>query len=341
MRIGINPTKLDNKINVHFYHRVILPVYIPNLEGYFKDAIQILELCFTSLYRTSSKGTAITVIDNACCNEAKNYLEKQFAEGRIDQLIVNKINLGKVDPIMSIVRGCHEALITISDSDVLFKNGWLQAVQDVFAHFPKAGMVSSTPGALAFQDYCASTLWDNKFSSSLKFRQLVDPKDLRMFVESIGRPNMYNQHHYKNQLSLENNGLFAVVGCGHFVLTCRREAFDLAPKMPSKFLIEGNSEGKYIDQPNDVGGYWKLGTVKNLTYHMGNIWEPWMDEYFKEVREDRSNESFHLLASKPTTVLPYRIKAKLIESLFKIKFLRNIFFKRCGAKFPINEYLRS
>jgi len=339
MRIGINPTKLNNKIDISFNHRVIVPVYIPNLEGYFTDAIKILDHCFSSIYHTVDERTAITIIDNACCVEAKNYLEQQFSEGRIDQLIVNKMNLGKVDPLISAIRGCHEELITITDADVLFKSGWLQAVQEVFANFPKAGLVSPSPGPLGFQNYSTSILWDTKLSSSLKFRPLLDRKDMEMFLHSIGKPNMYNENHYATQLSVQQNGVNAIVGCGHFVITCRRSVFDLSPKSPSKLLIEGFSESDYIDKPSDVGGYWKLATVKNLAYHMGNTWEPWMDEYAPKTVSDRTAASFVLPPVETSSkMLPYRVKNKAVVSMFKVKWLRKFFFKKWGATFPIDQY---
>ena len=53
MRIGMSDTKdVVSALEVR-RHRVILPVYIPRLTGYFKDAIEILSLCLTSLRVTA------------------------------------------------------------------------------------------------------------------------------------------------------------------------------------------------------------------------------------------------------------------------------------------------
>ena len=42
MRIGTNPAKTNNKIEAHSYHRVIVPVFIPNLEeDYFKESFGV------------------------------------------------------------------------------------------------------------------------------------------------------------------------------------------------------------------------------------------------------------------------------------------------------------
>jgi hypothetical protein len=49
MRIGSNPEKTNNSIILDNYHRIVIPVYIPNFEGYFKDAFEIFKLCLDSL----------------------------------------------------------------------------------------------------------------------------------------------------------------------------------------------------------------------------------------------------------------------------------------------------
>ena len=55
-------------------------------------------------------------------------------------------------------RGSFEKLITISDCDVLFKRGWLEAVEDTFHSFPESGFVSPMPDS---QSCMASHLGDH------------------------------------------------------------------------------------------------------------------------------------------------------------------------------------
>ena len=45
MRIGTNPAKSDNKIEAKSYHRIIITVFIPNLEeDYFKQSHNIFKV---------------------------------------------------------------------------------------------------------------------------------------------------------------------------------------------------------------------------------------------------------------------------------------------------------
>ena len=49
MRIGDNPQR-NKKINLgDYFHQVIVPVYIPNLEDYYKESFEVFKLCIQSL----------------------------------------------------------------------------------------------------------------------------------------------------------------------------------------------------------------------------------------------------------------------------------------------------
>ena len=62
MRIGFNPHKDKIQVASDYFHQVIIPVYIPNQEGYFKDSFSILKLCLNSLFKTSHIQTYFTVV---------------------------------------------------------------------------------------------------------------------------------------------------------------------------------------------------------------------------------------------------------------------------------------
>ena len=93
MRVGDNPMKNQKLINELFVHRVIIPVYIPNANGYYKNSFEVLKLSFESLVKTIHSGTAITIIDNACSEEVSAYLKMLLKDGRIDQLVINNQNI--------------------------------------------------------------------------------------------------------------------------------------------------------------------------------------------------------------------------------------------------------
>ena len=61
MRLGFNPHKDKIQEVSDYGHQVVIPVYIPNQEGYFKDSFTILKLCLNSLFKTSHIQTYFTV----------------------------------------------------------------------------------------------------------------------------------------------------------------------------------------------------------------------------------------------------------------------------------------
>jgi len=77
MRIGINPAKENKELKIENYHRVVVPVYIPNFEGYFAELFEVFKLCLESLLLTVHQKTRITIYNNNCCEEVKNYIDQK------------------------------------------------------------------------------------------------------------------------------------------------------------------------------------------------------------------------------------------------------------------------
>ena len=54
MRVGYNPNKDKILTKNKEQHQLIVPVHIPNNEGYFKDSLNVLKLSISSILKTSS-----------------------------------------------------------------------------------------------------------------------------------------------------------------------------------------------------------------------------------------------------------------------------------------------
>ncbi|MBZ0328339.1 MAG: glycosyltransferase family 2 protein, partial [Altibacter sp.] len=76
MRKGTNPFS-NAKIKRDAYHRIIVPVFIPNLkEEYFFHGLEVTKLCLESLIRTRHPKTFLSVVNNGSCREVTNYLQQ-------------------------------------------------------------------------------------------------------------------------------------------------------------------------------------------------------------------------------------------------------------------------
>tara|TARA_R110001583_G_scaffold162719_1_gene314991 strand:- start:46692 stop:47723 length:1032 start_codon:yes stop_codon:yes gene_type:complete len=338
MRIGNNPEKVNYEISSLAYHRVVVPVYIPNFEGYFKDAFEIFKLNIESLLLTVHDKTRITIYNNNCIAEVKQYIDVLYERHEIiDQVFHSKENLGKINAILASVKGNLEPLITITDSDVFFKHNWQQAVEEVFLHFPKAGMVSPVPGSKAYSNFTANNWLFGLFRyKGISFEKVNDPEAMKLFDMSLGNPTpMYKSIHLEKYLVLNNRGNKAVMGCGHFVATLKREVFDEGPNTPAFIKIQNGVENRFIDFPNEKLGYLRLATLNNYAYHLGNVSEKWMHEEFEKISIHKNNNyclsNIDPIYAKPFSALEVFL-GKVLKKVILHKFIKATFFAQKGLK---------
>ncbi|WP_435577743.1 glycosyltransferase family 2 protein [Gilvibacter sp.] len=277
MRSGFNPNKDQLQQEAVYSHQLLIPVYIPNHEGYFKDSLEILKCCLKSLEKTVHRRTFITVVNNGSSETVRDYLDKQLVDGGIHELI-HSTNIGKINAILKGLAGHDFELVTIADADVLFCSGWQEATYEIFRAFPKAGAVAPLSFPTFFKYYTAPVWADHWSSSALKFQEVRDPESLKAFAHSIGNAEFYKPAHLEKQLVLTHNGVAAGVGSGHFVNTYRGSLFDPPVGKHSPYQLGGDSETRFVDQPAMDAGAYRLSTLKGYAFHMGNTLEPWMHE---------------------------------------------------------------
>ena len=330
MRVGFNPNKDKVLPKSDYTHQVIVPVYIPHQNDYFKDSFQILRFCLESLFTTSHAKTYITVVNNGSCKEVILYLNQLQNEGKIQE-VIHTTAIGKLNAILKGLTGHQFALITITDADVLFLNHWQKATYEVFEAFPKTGLVCTTPSSKSFNDKTFTILTEKLFSKSMAFTPVKNPAAFKAFTKSIGNPNFYKPVHYKKHLTLTNHKVQAVVGAGHFVATYRGNIFSDLGVTATPFSLGGTSEAEILDLPVIQKGYWRLSTDDNYTYHLGNVIEPWMQEICNTLKKQEKGIDFvlHKPLKKPSKLL-FWIKNSLPEKLFYRKGIRRFFLKYEG-----------
>jgi hypothetical protein len=285
MRKGINPAKLnDIEVENYCFHQVVVPVYLPKLEGYYKEGLDILELCLESIYLTVHNKTFITVVNNGSCKEVRDYLDNLMHNGKIQE-IIHTTAIGKINAIAKGLAGHHFDLVTITDADVLFTNGWQKAVYDIYETFPKAGMVGTTPQSKRLRYLTENIYFDNLFNSKLKFREVQNPEALKRFAGSIGEPEMFKDVHLQKNLSIEKNNIIAILGAGHFCASFKKELLKEFKKAHVKDKLSSRSDNQFIDKPSIKKGHWRLSTYSNFTYHLGNNLEDWAVSEFKKLNK--------------------------------------------------------
>jgi hypothetical protein len=324
MRIGYNPHKDKVQETSNYLHQVIIPVYIPNQEGYFKDSFTILKLCLESLFNTIHSKTFITVVNNGSDKIITDYLDSLFTQNKIQELIHTE-NIGKLNAILKGLAGNNIDLVTISDSDVLFLPNWQLETVKVFKEVPKAGVVGIVPQFKTYESNCGNVLFDTIFNSKLQFLPVKNKEALIRFYDSLGWDRNYNQDYLKYTLGLKiNSDLNVLIGSGHFVATYKRDIFDNIVSYIG-YKMGGNSES-YLDALPLEKDYWRLTTYDNYAYHMGNTIEDWMNEA-QDQKGGYSVVEYNFEKRKRISSISYFIKNRLFVKFISVKMTVKMFLK--------------
>ncbi|KFF18257.1 glycosyltransferase family A protein [Flavobacterium hydatis] len=332
MRIGFNPHKDQVLPKSEYLHQVIIPVYIPNQEGYFKDSFEILKLCLNSLFCTVHKKTFITIINNGSDIVIAEYLDLLFKQDKIQEIIHTE-NIGKLNAILKGLAGNNIELVTISDSDVMFLPNWQVETSRVFTTVPDAGVVGIVPQFKMYEHYCGNVIFDNLFNKKLKLIPVKNKEALIRFYDSIGWDRSYNQDYLKFNLGIEvKKDLNVLVGSGHFVATYKKDIFGELISFIS-YKMGGDSE-RYLDKLPLKKDYWRLTTQDNYAYHMGNVIEDWMLEESNQIEREYKIPQFDFVEKRRLNSMLYFIKNRIFIKFISIKWTAKLFLK--WKKLPYN-----
>jgi len=333
MRKGFNATRHQPLKDSVTQHRVIIPLYIPHERDYYLDAYKIFELCVKSIKRASTAATPITVVANGCSQEVHKKLLHLVSNDCINELIVETEQIGKVNSIRKAILASEEEFLTITDGDVLFLKDWDASVAQVFNAFPQATAVAPVPIHKTFNQFVSNIWFDYLFSNNIAFAKTKNPAALERFVQSIGWPYL-NEHQKLEILTLKaKNGTEAVVGCSHFCTTYRRDVFQFAPLKSTKFTLGGDSEKMYLDLPTIQANGYRLSTAHNHAFHLGNKFEPWMQEEFDRIQEqDKRIVNWPTMKTLKKSIFRFYLKNRLFKKLLSYPQVYNAYLNKCGIR---------
>jgi hypothetical protein len=332
MRIGANPQKKERKIILTSHHRIVVVVYIPNEEGFYKDSFEVFKFCLDSLVSTINSNAAITVVNNGSHKKVSDFLNGYLADNKIDTLISHNINIGKIDALIGAARGAREQYITLTDADILFVADWQEKVEEIFAQFPNVGSVSPIPVQRGLYFGTSSVLLQILLRK-IKFKLVSIPENLSDYNRYLDSINWgFEGDDKKKWAVVYKNDARAIIGSGHQVLTIDRAIlFKTIPTNPSLTLVGGKSENNYVDFPIDKSGKLRLSTYNNYAYHMGNKLESWMLEVQKNNKNKVRNEEDTIEVVTPSPDLFnskwknkwHGFKKMIIKKMFKFFIMKN------------------
>ena len=325
MRKGINPEKAKEQRNVLKLHRVIIPVYIPNSEEeYYKESLEVLDLCLYSLIKTiNPETTVITLVDNNSASPIEN-ITKKYRE-KIDKLVTYQENKGKIYAVLNEARNAFEPFITIADADVLFFSGWEKEISELFRIYPRAGIISPlpTPNNSLYHNY--SLFFDLYLRGRIGYDKIVASEDLGLYEKGLNyskildRPgSKYSWREKQFYLKGEKS---ALVGASHFVATYRSHLFHNEKTFP-EFKFRLGYEERFLDDIADRKGYYRLSSMNTFAYHIGNRLDEIAERYKPQLIRSNHLFSFSEKENLPTTSkIPYFARKTFFKILKSLKIV--------------------
>jgi hypothetical protein len=272
MRIGNNPEKGKDSVNVLKRHRVVVVFYVPDSgDAYFAQLAGVLDKCLDSLIRTiNPETTCVTLVDNNSGAAAKEVAKKY--KPLVDKYVEYRQNKGKVYAVLNEVRGVYEPFVTIADADILFFGGWEQAVFDVFDQHPYAGVVSPHPCPYTTFYFNKLVFGLNTLTGNIARGKFVDDADIDLYIKGTNLPKIIERkgsHNWKEKQLVLKRPSPAVIGAYHVVATYRTAQFRNVYTFP-EVVFRNSYEEFFIDCLADRKGLYRLSTLKTYVYHMGN-----------------------------------------------------------------------
>ncbi len=269
MRKGQNPLK-NSEAPAHFPPVVIAVItHLPDEQGYHKERFEIVNESIISL-RDTAPDIPLLLWDNGSGERWRSWL-RAFDLG--DYLMLSP-NIGKSSARAAILNMLPpETIVAISDDDMEFSAGWLEAHMALLEGFPNVGMVSGFPNRFSGTWGIDSTLaWATEQPQGtigVDFGQYIPNEWEVDYAKSIGADpeRILTKFRRMDQYRIRYNGLEALAQASHCQFMCI--AGRIAPL--TTYATAALGDERPFDEAVDKAGYLRLTTTQRFTRHMGNV----------------------------------------------------------------------
>jgi glycosyltransferase involved in cell wall biosynthesis len=270
MRVGHNPARFVEKVAQPAGITITVVSCIPFLSGYYEQSLDVLKASLNSIHENTPEAHDLMVFDNHSCQEVRAYLQEAHEQGVIQNLVLSDRNIGKLGAWNFMFGAAQGEYVVFSDSDILYRPGWLAASLELFNTYPNVGMVTARPYR-APKLYAEATFeWAGKQSPPvLEEGTFLDWKTVWEHTGSLGADEKQTRQDYENgrDYRLTYQGKTAYIGASHFQFMSRRELLQKAIPLPSLQPMRGERE---LDVAIDQMGCLRLTTAETYVIHMGN-----------------------------------------------------------------------
>jgi len=272
MRVGSNPLKSRFGPPPPSPITLCIVNHIPSISGYWKESLEVLQLCLNSIFENTESAVDLYIFDNGSCEEVKSYLNALLNSNKINYLLLSAKNIGKIAAWNILFRSVRSEYVAYADNDVYFYSGWEKEHVKIFESFPNVGMVSGISVREKNQFHTSSTLdlLGEIPEVILERGKFLSREYLEDFRRSLGKdPFDYEREPWASiqDIRVTLNNQRAFVGANHFQFLCKTEVIrSFLPLPESKYL----GQEKLLDEGINDAGLMRLSTIERFTHHVGN-----------------------------------------------------------------------
>jgi glycosyltransferase involved in cell wall biosynthesis len=285
-RIGQNPAKLGMQAYQPKKLGLATITYIPSAEGYFQDSLGIFKLTLESLHQNTSEPFDLLVFDNGSCAEVQDELVRLQHQGAIRWLILSSENLGKTGAQNWIFSTMPNEWIGYTDSDVLFRKGWLKASREIIAHFPEAGMVGAQPCFFDVLKGQGKAHLDLKPKVGIRIYPYTPEEWVTdEYCRGVNASPEQARKYHAGALQLIQTGkdeFKASLGASHMQFLIPQELAKQILPLPYRSGLS-QTEDRELDLRIDQIGGLHLSTLEPYVVHMGNVLDEWVKELVEKA----------------------------------------------------------
>jgi glycosyltransferase involved in cell wall biosynthesis len=268
-RVGQNPAKWVTQVAKPSKVTVAVLSFIPFQSGYYRQSLEVLQLCLDSLMYNTNLPYDLLVFDNGSCQEVQDALVSRHEAGDIQYLVLSEKNLGKVGAWNQIFAAAPGEYIAYADSDVYFFQGWLSRHLEVFEAFPDVGTVAGTPRRrrMTFSENSirrASELPGVEVETG----KFISESWIRQHARSLDKLDELDENLARDDYLLTSNGVKAYITAQHYQFIVRKDVVRRFLPFPHQRPM--GSDVAQFDRAIDGSNLLRLAVADRVAMHIGN-----------------------------------------------------------------------
>lgn len=238
-------------------------------DKYHKDRMEVVRMCLdTMIAGLAGSDYELLIWDNGSTPEFRAMLRAYNPH-----VLIESVNVGAHNARHHLANIARGEILTFSDDDILFNDGWFSKQLEILTVFPNVGLVSGSPYRPAF-------LWNGEQEypegATVKRGKIIPEDWIRDACASVGQDYTSVSWGLRDvkDILVEYKGVRAFAQGHHMQFTAMRETIKPFMK-PQEYLL---AHGRKINEELYTAGLTQWTTSTRTAIHCGNYLDPRLRE---------------------------------------------------------------